>query len=94
MIGRRDFITLVGGTAAWPRAVRAQEGERMRRVGVLTSGAGSDDPDGQTRSAAFIQGLRLLGWADGRNIRLDYRWGAGDADNMRKYAAELVGRDL
>jgi putative ABC transport system substrate-binding protein len=62
----------------------------MRRIGVLTSGAAADDPDGQVRSAAFVQGLQQLGWTDGRNIRIDYRWGAGDADNMRKYAAELV----
>ncbi|MGA8947931.1 MAG: ABC transporter substrate-binding protein, partial [Pseudolabrys sp.] len=69
---------------------RAQQGEQMRRIGVLTSGAAADDPDGQVRSAAFVRGLQQLGWTDGRNIRIDYRWGAGDADNMRKYAAELV----
>ncbi|MGB8083112.1 MAG: ABC transporter substrate binding protein, partial [Pseudolabrys sp.] len=68
----------------------AQQGEQMRRIGVLTSGAAADDPDGQVRSAAFVRGLQQLGWTDGRNIRIDYRWGAGDADNMRKYAAELV----
>jgi putative ABC transport system substrate-binding protein len=62
----------------------------MRRIGVLTSGAAADDPDGQVRSAAFVQGLQQLGWTDGRNMRTEYRWGAGDADNMRKYAAELV----
>ena len=62
----------------------------MRRIGVLTSGAAADDPDGQTRNAAFLEGLQQLGWTDGRNIRIDYRFGAGDADNMRKYAAELV----
>jgi putative tryptophan/tyrosine transport system substrate-binding protein len=88
---RREFITLLGGAAsAWPLAARAQQGEQMRRIGVLTSGAAADDPDGQARSAAFVQGLQQLGWTDGRNIRIDYRWGAGDADNMRKYAAELV----
>ncbi|MGA8396985.1 MAG: ABC transporter substrate-binding protein, partial [Pseudolabrys sp.] len=81
----------LGGVAsAWPLAARAQQGEQMRRIGVLTSGAAADDPDGQVRSAAFVQGLQQLGWTDGRNIRIDYRWGAGDADNMRKYAAELV----
>ncbi|MGB8444717.1 MAG: ABC transporter substrate-binding protein, partial [Pseudolabrys sp.] len=74
----------------WPLAARAQQGEQMRRIGVLTSGAAADDPDGQVRSAAFVRGLQQLGWTDGRNIRIDYRWGAGDADNMRKYAAELV----
>ena len=86
---RREFITLLGGAAvAWPIAGRAQQGERMRRIGVLWSVA--DDPDGQIRSAAFLQGLQQLGWTVGRNVRIDYRWGAGDADNMRKYAAELV----
>jgi putative ABC transport system substrate-binding protein len=89
-VKRREFITLVGGAAAWPLAVRAQQTERMRRIGVLTAGADVDDPDGQARSAAFLQGLQQLGWTDGRNIRIDYRWGAGDADNIRKYAAELV----
>src|SRR5256885_11413635 len=88
---RREFVTLLGGaTAAWPLAARAQQSERMRRIGVLTSGATADDPDGRARTAAFLQGLQQLGWIDGRNIRIDYRWGAGDADNMRKYAAELV----
>src|SRR5712671_6831615 len=86
---RREFITLLGGAAvAWPVAARAQQSERMRRIGVLTSGATADDPDGRARTAAFQQGLQQLGWIDGRNIRIDYRWGAGDADNMRKYAAE------
>ena len=88
---RREFITLVGGAASvWPLAAYAQQDERMRRIGVLTSGAAADDPDGQVRSAAFVQGLQQLGWTDGRNMRIEYRWGAGDADNMRKYAAELV----
>ena len=88
---RRKFITLLGGAAAmWPLAARAQQAERMRRVGVLTSGATADDPDGRVRTSAFLQGLQQSGWIDGRNIRIDYRWGAGDADNMRKYAAELV----
>ena len=88
---RRKFIRLLGGAAAtWPLGARAQQGEQMRRIGVLTSGAAADDPDGQARSAAFVQGLQQLGWTDGRNMRIDYRWGAGDADNMRKYAAELV----
>jgi putative tryptophan/tyrosine transport system substrate-binding protein len=88
---RREFITLLGGVVtAWPLAVQAQQGERMRRIGVLTSGAAADDPDGQIRSAAFLQELQHLGWTDGRNIRFDYRWGAGDAENIRKYAAELV----
>jgi putative ABC transport system substrate-binding protein len=88
---RREFIGgILGSSATWPLAARAQQGEQMRRIGVLTSGAAADDPDGQVRSAAFVRGLQQLGWTDGRNIRIDYRWGAGDADNMRKYAAELV----
>ena len=87
---RRQFITILGGAAAaWPLAARAQQGERMRRIGVLMSLA-ADDPEGQARLAAFLQGLQELGWTDGRNVRIDYRWGAGDADITRKYAAELV----
>ncbi len=88
---RREFITLLGGAAAaWPLGARAQQSERVRRIGVLTSGAAADDPDGRVRTSAFLQGLQQSGWIDGRNIRIDYRWGAGDADNMRKYAVELV----
>jgi putative tryptophan/tyrosine transport system substrate-binding protein len=88
---RREFISLLGAAAAaWPLGARAQQTERVRRIGVLTSGATADDPDGRTRRAAFLQGLQQLGWIDGRNIQIDYRWGAGDADSMRKYAAELV----
>jgi len=87
---RRDFISIVGGTATWPFVVRAQQTERVRRIGVLMS-LGPDDPDGQARNAAFLQGLQQLGWTDGRNIQIDHRWaGAGDAENMRKYAGELV----
>jgi putative ABC transport system substrate-binding protein len=88
---RREFITILGGVAAtWSFAVQAQQGERMRHIGVLTSRAAADDPDGRVRSAAFLQELQQLGWTDGRNIRIDYRWGAGDPENIRKYAAELV----
>jgi putative ABC transport system substrate-binding protein len=87
---RREFITLVGGAAvAWPLAARAQQTERVRRVGVLMSVA-ADGPDGQPRLAAFLKGLQALGWTDGRNVRIDTRWGAGDAERARKYAAELV----
>jgi putative ABC transport system substrate-binding protein len=87
---RREFITLLGSaTVAWPLAVRAQQPERMRRIGVLMSVA-ADDPEGQARLTAFLQGLQQLGWADGRNVRIDIRWGAGDADRYRRYAAELV----
>ena len=88
---RRDFITLVGGTAvAWPLASRAQKSSNVRRVGVLMSTA-SDDSWGQANSAAFAQGLQQLGWEIGSNIRIDYRWGAGDTERFRKYAAEIVG---
>ena len=87
---RREFITLLGGAAAaWPLAARAQQGERMRRIGVLTNLV-ADDPEAQARVGAFLQGLQELGWAVGRNMRIEYRWGAGDADRTRGYAAELV----
>src|SRR5262245_16983969 len=86
---RRDFITLIGGTAvAWPLAARAQQPERMRRIGVLVAVA--DDPEGQARIAAFLQGLKQLGWADGRNLQIDTRWAGGDPERIRRYAAELV----
>ena len=86
---RREFITLLGGAAAWPLAARAQQPERMRRIGVLMAVA-ADDPEGQARIAAFLQGLQQLGWTVGRNVRIDTRWAAGDADDIRRYAAELV----
>ena len=87
---RREFITLLGGTAAaWPLAARAQQAERVRRIGVLMNLA-SDDAEGQARLAAFHQGLQQLGWTVGRNVQIDYRWGAGNADRIRKFAAELV----
>ena len=89
-IKRREFITLLGGAAAaWPLAVRAQQGERVRRIGVLMSTA-VDDPQDPARLAAFAQGLQELGWTIGRNVRLDYRWSASSPDNARKYAAELA----
>jgi putative tryptophan/tyrosine transport system substrate-binding protein len=84
---RREFITLIGGAAAWPRAARAQQSERMRRIGVIL-GAGVNDRDSYL--TAFLQGLQQLGWSDGRNVRIDMRRGAGDADDLRKYAAELA----
>jgi hypothetical protein len=83
-VKRREFITLVGGAAAWPLAARAQQSERMRRIGVLMSIA-ADDPEGQSRLAAFQQGLQQLGWIGGRNVEIDTRWGAGQADRIRKY---------
>jgi len=89
-IRRREFISLLGSAAAaWPLAARGQPSERVRRVGVLTHFA-ADDPEGQSRLAAFLQGLQEAGWAVGRNLQIDYRWAAGDPDRYRKYAAELV----
>jgi len=88
---RRDFIKVIAGSAtAWPFAARAQKPSNVRRVGVLMSTA-SDDSIGQAYSAAFAQGLQQLGWEIGSNIRIDYRWGSGDTERFRKYAAELVG---
>ena len=87
---RREFITLLGGAAvAWPRAARAEQADRMRRVGVLEART-ADDREAQARLAALLQGLQELGWTDGRNVRIDYRWAAADADRSRTYAAELV----
>src|SRR5262245_12664214 len=90
MIRRREFITLLGGAAvAWPLAARAQQPDRMRRIGVLMA-MKADDPQSQPRLAAFAQGLQQLGWSIGQNVRVDYRWGGGDADASRKYAADLA----
>jgi len=86
---RREFITLVGGAAAWPLAARAQQSERMRRIGVHT-GTTADDPDGKARFAAFEQALGQLGWTPGRNVRIDYRFSGGDTATSRKQAEELV----
>jgi ABC-type uncharacterized transport system substrate-binding protein len=87
---RRDFIKVIAGSAiGWPLAVRAQQAERMRRVGVLMSLA-ADDKEGQARVGAFVQGLRELGWIDGRNVQIDIRWAAGGDRVRQKYAAELV----
>jgi len=88
---RRDFIKIIGSTAAWPLVAHAQQPDQMRRIGVLMSLA-ADDKEGQARLAAFVQSLRELGLTEGRNIRIDVRWASGNADNARKYAAELVGR--
>ena len=87
---RREFIAGLGGAATWPIVGRAQQPERMRRIGVLRGGGTADDPDGQARHAAFLQALQQLGWIDGRNVRIDTRWPAGNADDARKFAAELV----
>ena len=88
---RREFITLIGGTAVvWPLAARAQQPERIPRIGVLIP-AVADDAEYQARMAAFLQELQQLGWSDGRNVRIDTRWTAGDANFIRKYVAELLG---
>ena len=90
---RREFITLLGGAAAasisWPLAARAQQSERMRRVGVLMH-ATSDEPESQALIVAFAQGLQEAGWSVGRNVRIETRWSTGDASRLRKDAAELV----
>jgi putative ABC transport system substrate-binding protein len=86
---RRQFITLLGGAAAWPLAALAQQPERIRRVGVLMN-LTADDPEAPGRVAAFAQGLGELGWTIGRNVRIDYRWGANDPDRGRRYADELI----
>ena len=88
---RREFITLLGGAAAaWPLAARAQRGDRVRRIGMLTP-LQADDQENQTRNAVFLQALQDLGWTVGRNIRIDYRWGAGSAEFYRKRVTDLVG---
>src|SRR6516162_2967414 len=86
---RREFISLLGGAAAWPLTARAQQAERMRRIGVLMDLA-EDDPEGQVRIAAFLQGLQQLGWTDGRNVRIDTLWTEGDPARTRRQAAELI----
>ena len=87
---RRDFITVLSGAAvAWPLAARAQQVQGMRRIGVLMPFA-ADDPEAKARLAAFHQGLQQLGWTDGRNVRIDIRWGAGEPERIRRYATELV----
>jgi len=88
-VKRREFITLIGGAAVLPLTARAQQGERVRRIGVLMSLA-EDDKEGQARLAAFLQGLQELGWIDGRNMSVDTRWGGGGGERIRKYTAELV----
>jgi len=90
MMKRREFITLLGGAAAaWPLAATAQQGERMRRIGVLMA-RNADDSDEQARLTAFLQGLQERGWSDGDKMRIDVRWSAGDPDRRNRYAAELV----
>jgi putative ABC transport system substrate-binding protein len=87
---RREFIALLGGAAAaWPVVARAQQSDRVRRIGVRMSTA-PDDPEGKTRLAAFLQAMQQLGWTEDRNMRVDVRWGTSEADRDRKYAEELV----
>ena len=86
---RRDFLGVLGGAVAWPLVARAQQPEQMRRIGVLMTLA-KGDPEEQSRYATFLQGLQQLGWTESRNVRIDTRWSAGNATDMRKYAAELV----
>jgi putative tryptophan/tyrosine transport system substrate-binding protein len=87
---KREFITLLGGAAvAWPLAARAQQADRVRHIGVLMAAA-ADDPEYQARVGAFLQGLQQLGWADGRNVRIDTRWATTNPDDIRRHAAELA----
>jgi ABC transporter substrate binding protein len=88
-VKRREFITLLGGAAAWPLAARAEQRERMRRIGALMAYT-ANDPQAQIRNAAFLQGLQQLGWIVGQSVQIDYRWSGGNIDDTRRYAAELV----
>jgi putative tryptophan/tyrosine transport system substrate-binding protein len=88
-VKRRDFITLLGGAAAWPLTARAQQGGEMRRLGVL-SNIGESDPEAQSMAAALHRGLRELGWVNGRNLQVDHRWGAGNPERIAAFAQELV----
>jgi putative tryptophan/tyrosine transport system substrate-binding protein len=88
-MNRREFITLLGGAAAWPLAARAQQPERVRRIGVLVAST-ADDPEAQARVAAFAEALSQLGWTDGRNLQIDVRWATTNADGLRRHAAELA----
>src|SRR5215510_615370 len=89
MIPRRDFITLLGGAAAWPLAAWAQQGERVRRIGVLLN-LSENDLEAQRLITAFREALAQLGWSDGRNLRIDYRWAGGDIGRIRTFAKELM----
>jgi putative tryptophan/tyrosine transport system substrate-binding protein len=88
-VRRREFIGFLGGAAAWPLAARAQQSDRVRRIGVLM-GVAKDEPEGQARVAALREGLEKLGWIDGRNIRIEYRWADGGIDSVRAHTAEMV----
>jgi putative ABC transport system substrate-binding protein len=89
-MNRREIIPLLGGAAAWPLVARAQQGNRVRRIGVLM-GPDENDPEGKRRYSAFIQALADLGWTEGRNVRIDLRWGRGEINRIRAFAQELVG---
>src|SRR5215471_18267467 len=89
-MNRRDFITLLGGAAAWPLAASAQQGNRVRRIGVLMA-LDENDPEQKRRLFPFTQALADLGWTDGRNVRIDVRWTGGDINRIRLLAQELVG---
>ena len=91
---RREFISRLGAAAAWPLAARAQQGERVRRIGVLMATATENDPIQVALVTAFRQALEGLGWVEGHNIRIDARWAAGDPDRIRRSAAELVALRL
>ena len=86
---RREVVTLLGGAAAWPLAARGQQSDRVRRIGVLLP-ATADDAVFQTRMAAFLQALALLGWIVGRNLNIDIRWATSNAADIRKHATELA----
>src|SRR6516162_185722 len=92
-VGRRKFLATLGGAAAWPLAAGAQQGGGMRRIGVLM-GTAQNDPDQKTSLAALLEGLAALDWRDGRNIHIEYRWAAGDPEQLRTYAAELGALSL
>ena len=87
---RREFITLLGGMAAWPLASRAQQVTRLRRIGVLMQ-YDENDPEGKVRYSAFTRALADLGWTDGHNLRMELRWAGGDTNRIRALAQELVG---
>jgi putative ABC transport system substrate-binding protein len=90
MILRREFVTLLGGAAAWPLAARAQQESRVRRIGVLMV-LDENDPEAKLRYSAFAQALADLGWTDGRNVRMDLRWAGDDINRIRVLAHDLVG---
>jgi putative ABC transport system substrate-binding protein len=92
LLRRRQFITLLGGTAAWPMVALAQQGERVRHLAAMMGGRNADtDAEGRAWFTAFRQGLHELGWVEGRNFRADYRWPAGEPDRMRAIAKEFIG---